>query len=302
MEGSGYTQLSVIQRLAYGIWFVARKLGIMHWPPVRYVAEKVYECVRPKGKIQIEAHGNTYALKASDRGMTPMLLKQKDYEAEEIQLVKRMIKPGMTVVDIGANIGYFTVIFSKLVGENGRVFAFEPEPENLTYLNENIAANQCKNVEVAPIALADKKGQVDFFVPERTRSTSSMVASNLIYEKGAKRISVGTESLDEFLSGKQVSQVDFIKIDVQGAESIVFSGAKQVLSQDHLGLMMEFWPFGMEKAGADVREYLQMFERYGFSFYEPRNTERLLEPVQIDDLLNGRTYEKRDYINLFLQK
>ncbi len=302
MKDSCHTQLSVFQRLTYGIWFVARKLGVMHWPPVRFLAEKVYEYVRPKGKIQIEAHGNTYALKASDQGITPMLLKQNDYEAEEIQLVKRMIKPGMTVVDIGANIGYYTVIFSKLVGKEGQVFAFEPEPENLDYLHENIAGNHCTNVEVAPIALADKKGQIDFFVPECTRSTSSMVASNLIYEKGANKISVATESLDEYLSGKHAPQVDFIKIDVQGAESIVFSGAQKVLSQDHLSLMMEFWPFGMKEAGTDIQEYLRMFERHGFSFYETRNTERLLEPITVDELLNVRTFGKRDYINLFLQK
>lgn len=296
------TNLSFFQKSTYNLWLFARKLGIMHLPPVRFIAGKVYDQVRPKGEIMVEVHGNKYYLKASDRGMTPMLLSKNNYEAAEIRLVKQSIKTDMTVVDIGANIGYFTLLFSQLSGKNGRVLAFEPEPENLGFLEKNIQVNNCKNIEVVAVALAESKGYIDFFVPEHTRSTASMVASNLIYEKGVNKISVPTESLDEYLSSIGVSKVDFIKIDVQGAENIVFKGGQKTLAQEHLSIMMEYWPYGMNKAGTNVSEYLKMFEQYNFTFFELKENGNLLEPITVDELLNNRTFGKRDYVNLFLTK
>lgn len=113
------------------------------------------------------------------------------YEIETTRFFKKNIKKGMLVVDVGANVGYFTRIFSSLVGSKGKVIAFEADRENFEVLKKNVA--HLKNVEIFNVAIADKSGTIDFYHIPGATGTHSLVVAN-----GAQKRTVVCESLDTF--------------------------------------------------------------------------------------------------------
>lgn len=133
------------------------------------------------------------------------------------------IRPGDVVLDVGAHIGIFTVYASKKVGESGKVFSFEPEPENLRILKKNVAINGCSNVQVFPFALSNEEGNIKLFVQELPGRHSIMGGSPV-------DIQVPVRKLDDVVYELALSRVNVLKIDAEGAESKILSGAKKTLA------------------------------------------------------------------------
>jgi len=135
---------------------------------------------------------------------------------------RQRLKPGQTVVDVGANIGCFTLLAARLVGPKGRVVAFEPDPNNLTRLQRNIALNQLKNVTVLPNAVGDRTASVDLF-----GGGSSLFPS--LFDKvddrqdPTLRGKVSMIALADALEMCQIARVDYLKLDCEGAEHLIFS-------------------------------------------------------------------------------
>jgi FkbM family methyltransferase len=155
-----------------------------------------------------------------------------DAEPEVQEALAQLVKPGQTVYDVGANIGFFTILCSRLVGPQGRVYAFEPIPQNLVTLRRNIALNGLTNVVVVEKALSASTGTAEMFV-------SPWSAFHSLNVEGASKqdnhgpqegeIVVETVTLDEFVAQAGVSAPDLIKIDVEGAELIVVEGMRETL-------------------------------------------------------------------------
>lgn len=146
------------------------------------------------------------------------------YEQEKQKLFEAHVGPGDVVFDIGANAGFYTLLASELVGPKGRVFAFEPLPRNLYFLNEHLRLNQVKNVVVIEGAVADKSGEV--FFDDSPGSAMGHTAK----EAGLKVPSV---ALDELISEGRILPPSLMKIDVEGDELMVLSGAKGMLVKSH---------------------------------------------------------------------
>lgn len=152
----------------------------------------------------------------------------KHFELVTQQSIMSSVCNGMTVLDIGANFGYFTVLMAKAVGETGRVIAFEPNPVMLEELRKNIEVNNFKNVIVVPMALSNQSGYVSLYCPNcGSESYGSLKPNNNYTVKEA--ISVEVEKLDNVLAKLGCSNVDFVKIDVEGAEYSIFQGAESML-------------------------------------------------------------------------
>jgi FkbM family methyltransferase len=152
------------------------------------------------------------------------------YEHEKQQLVRSLIKPGMTVFDIGANAGFYTLAFSRLVGPTGHVWAFEPFAENASNVLRHLALNQISNVTLIQAAVADKAGLTGF----------NIAPSNSM---GTVTESVGTYSvpviaLDALIETGAVRMPDVIKMDVEGAESRVLEGAARILNEGTTSLLI----------------------------------------------------------------
>lgn len=144
------------------------------------------------------------------------------FETGKRLLFERTIRPGQVVFDIGANVGYYTLLASSLVGKHGKVYAFEPLSENLIYLRQHLVLNNISNVEVIEAAVADVSG-TGSFDPGLNRSMGHLTAHS--------GFPVRVVSLDDLIENEQLPAPDCLKIDVEGAEARVLRGALGVLSR-----------------------------------------------------------------------
>ena len=212
------------------------------------------------------------------------------YEKAETAFIERTLRPGMTVLDVGANIGYYTAMAARRVGPTGRVIALEPDPESFKYLEQTIAANEVGNVVAFQCAAADREAKMTLHISEDNRG------DNRLYEPDPKwpKVSVAARPADELLKEAGVETVDFIKIDVQGFEASVIAGLKTTLDQsESLTLIAEFWPKGLRDAGGDPKEFLQQLRAHGLQLHELNSKGGLAELTDDDDLIarhSGRRY------------
>jgi FkbM family methyltransferase len=151
------------------------------------------------------------------------------YEHDKQKLFASTVKEGSVVYDIGAHVGFYTLLASELVGSGGNVIAFEPVPRNLRYLKEHLRLNHCDNVMVIEAAVADRSGNT--FFEDDTSSYTGHLSS-----KGC--LEIKTIALDDLVTKGEIPPPDYMKIDVEGAELLVLSGARQVLEKYHPTILL----------------------------------------------------------------
>ena len=144
-----------------------------------------------------------------------------EFERMETGFVERLLRPGMTVVDVGAHHGLYTLLASKRVGREGRVIAFEPSPRECRRLEKHLRWNRCSNVQLMPCALGEEAGEADLFLVEGSQDWCNSLRPPTVDEP-TKTVRVSVQRLDDALAELDVSKVDFIKVDAEGAELSVF--------------------------------------------------------------------------------
>jgi FkbM family methyltransferase len=150
------------------------------------------------------------------------------FEESERAFVERYLHSGMTVLDVGAHKGLYSLISARKVGPHGRVFAFEPSPRERKRLQQHLRLNRCLNVQVFDFALGASNGDTDLFVVEGTESgCNSLRPPDVTQPVRAIRTSVRT--LDDFVRDQGIVAIDFVKLDVEGAELSVLKGAAKLL-------------------------------------------------------------------------
>ena len=155
-------------------------------------------------------------------------LLEDSFENAEHRFVEGFLQPGMTVLDIGANQGYYTLLASRKVGPQGKVFAFEPSPREIRRLKLHLWLNRCKNVELSTSALGAVAGTGKLHVVLGTESgCNSLRPPEVSQPTGLLHVPV--QRLDDVLKARGISHVDFIKLDVEGAELSVLQGAQRLL-------------------------------------------------------------------------
>lgn len=221
------------------------------------------------------------------------------YESFETEFFKKEVKKGNIVLDIGAHIGYYTLIFAKLVGEEGKVFAFEPEPTNFSLLKKNVELNGYKNVILIQKAVSNKTGTLKLYL------CKGNVGDNRIYDSHDGRPSIEIEAirLDDYFKDNN-ERINFVKMDIQGAEGGAILGMSQLLEKNKtIKIVTEFWPTGLKKFGTEPEEYLQSLTRLRFKLYELKERDNKIEPVNaISTLLEKYTPENGDFTNLLCVK
>jgi FkbM family methyltransferase len=184
------------------------------------------------------------------------------FEFDEVESCKKIIRPGMTVLDIGAHIGYYSLLFSRLVGPTGRVIAFEINPENFETARENVRARGCRNVEVFPFGVCDRSGPRTLHISPGNSNHSLMAG----YTVAERTLEVACVSLDDFLAERKIARVDFIKSDTEGAELLVVEGARRTLENaGHMDMLMEYNPKAMECGEVAAPELLRTLTGMGFA-------------------------------------
>lgn len=146
------------------------------------------------------------------------------YEYDKQQLFEATVKSGNVVFDLGAHVGFYTLLASVLVGETGRVFAFEPLPNNLNYLKQHLSLNSITNVQVIEAAVSDRTGVATFDIHDSSFQGHLSTTGQL---------QVKTVSLDDWIAKGKIPSPDYMKIDVEGAEMDVLVGARELLQRSH---------------------------------------------------------------------
>lgn len=185
-----------------------------------------------------------------------------DYEPPTTALVQAVAGPGDVLVDIGGNIGYFTLLFAKQACANGRVYSFEPIPELRARLEENVRLNRFENVAVSSFAASDRRGECSFFVgPQSHMGVSSLrrIAAS------SQTINVETRPLDDFDFGGK--SINLAKIDVEGAECAVLRGMRGILNNDHPDLIIEVTDRALNEMGDSATELFGLLRELGYRAY-----------------------------------
>ncbi len=227
--------------------------------------------------------------------MLSRLILFNDFEGDERDFMLRFLRPGDVYVDIGANVGLFTLIAARAVGPKGRVIAFEPVSKTNQRLCENIGLNKFANVQVEKCAMSDSTGKFSIMVAEDEMDAFNSFARPYKGEHYAEE-SVSTTSWDEYAGSHSLEgRVTFMKIDVEGWETKVLQGGRGQLSRDDAPvLQVEFTDDAAKAAGSSCRENYRLMESMGYRLYIYDRAAKKLKPDAIR--------EEYPYLNLYAVK
>jgi len=215
------------------------------------------------------------------------LRRHEIYEPLETAMVHRLVKPGMKVIDLGANIGYYTCLMARAVGAEGHVWAFEPDPDNYQILRCNLEWNAFRHVEARQMAAAAEPGKLRLY-----RSASNR-GDNRIYDDGSGRPVVEVEAGPVEAVVPPGTVIDFVKADIQGAEAQAFAGMRALLNgSPDMILLFEYWPEAMEAAGSEPESFLNELRQIGFCFHLLEADEQTRAPVLLPIEVEGLSRER----------
>jgi FkbM family methyltransferase len=241
---------------------------------------------------EVTAHGFSLLLDPLDSLELSIF---RSYEPFETSLLSAEIRPGMTIVDVGANIGYYTLLFSKLTGEAGRVYAFEPEPQNFALLQQNLTRNARTNVVALNRALSDRSGQSFLYLSSENLGDHQAYPS----EDDRRKVPITMTRLDECVRGP----VDLIKMDVQGFEARALDGMEAVIaSSPRVAIFTEFWPEGLRRANSDAGEFLRRLRSFDFEILFINEYANRLEPADDAELLRRYAPAIGSHTNLLCRR
>jgi FkbM family methyltransferase len=200
-------------------------------------------------------------------------------DKEKIDFLKEYIKPGMSVVDIGANIGFYSTILLKMVGEKGKVYSFEPDSLNYKHLVSN--TRKFKNSVTSNVAVSDKSGKIKLYKYELNVEfkTYDMMGESTEFTE------IDCVALDDYF--KNGDTVDVVKTDTEGYDYFVINGMKELIKRSkNLVLITEFWPFMLTKSGVKPGDFIQQLKDMGFKLtFMDDNAEKIY-----DDMVTERFY------------
>lgn len=215
------------------------------------------------------------------------------YERQELKFLRSYIQRGWVCLDVGANIGFYTLNLSKLVGETGKVYAIEPSPGNFNKLEENISINNLSNCVTSNIALSSTIGDCIFSVSPSQNSGWGRLGK---WQSAQSEVLVNVSTLDQFVQDKSISKIDFLKIDIEGHELEFLKGAKHSLENGIVSrILIEYCGYILEQKGITLKHYIDQISRFGYTptFF---NVEKIKEA-------NRGTYQcKQEILNLLFEK
>jgi FkbM family methyltransferase len=205
------------------------------------------------------------------------------WESEVIKVIATIVEPGMAVMDIGAHIGYYSLLFAKQVGPAGRVFAFEPLAENFALLQKNVKLNNLKNVQLLSQAVFSRRTRITINVPDEQLHPGS---GSLYNARGVRQYDVDAISVDDFCEESGI-RPHILKMDVEGAENDVLIGAEKTVARYRPKLLIELHHFDGDVAKNPVPELLTGW-RYQIHWIEhwQFTSHILATPVSAESLTN----------------
>ena len=206
---------------------------------------------RRAGSVELE-------LPAWDNVVAPWLEEYEEWEPAVTQTLTQLVQPGFTVLDVGAHVGIFTLLVSRLVGPSGRVIALEPDPLNARFLRRNVMSAGCTNVLLLEVAAADRSRMLPLSRPSDDNTGDSRtyeVATN------AELFFVNAIALDNLVPTR--GRVDLVKLDLQGMDHVALRGTQRIMEEQHPTIILEFWPQGIRAYGDDPSDVIHWLRSLG---------------------------------------
>jgi FkbM family methyltransferase len=224
-------------------------------------------------------------LRSADRGFACNVMLDGYWEMWLTQFLAQRLRPGMTVIDVGANFGYYTLLMGEAVGAAGHVLAVEPNPEASALLQESVnLAGHWSRTRVAPQALGASAGLAWLYAPDGEPKNASLVGQP--GRAGGTTIEVAMLTLDELALG--YSKVDLVKIDAEGGEQGIVAGMQQLIARDRPLIVLEFNATRYSEPGA----FLDSLLAYYGTAVELRPTGDIV-PLDRASVLDQTSYEDR---------
>lgn len=229
--------------------------------------------VSAEQRAVIDVYGSMLELDPGDS----LYLGSHLYEPYESHLLMGLLRAGDVAVDVGAMIGYYTVIFARLVGGSGRVHAFEPDPDNHALLSKNVEMNSYRHVTCHRAAVGAETAKGRLWQAPANRGDNHVFPT-----EGRDSVEVDIVALDDVIDGP----VDLVKIDVQGYEAQVLRGMERLIAASpQLAMLIEFCPALLIDAGTRPRDLVAQLRDLRFAIYEVDGDARAISGVDAEDLL-----------------
>jgi len=248
----------------------------------------------PKSILRYK-NGVAFNISKNKGSVSKSLVFKRDYEFNETNLIKKVIKTDWTVIDVGANFGWYSIHLAQLVGQNGKIFSFEPIPETYEELNSNIKLNSFQNIKTFNLALGNKDGTISFGVANFDGGSGAS-SEFLNY---SKRIQTNMRKLDDIIKEEKISKVDFIKADIEGGELNMLKGAEQLLERFRPKILIEIVDMHCQRFGHSPLDVYKFLINKGYEglfvgneYTEKKNNisiEELTKP-NVSNLLNGNYF------------
>lgn len=241
--------------------------------------------------------GLTVYVNPDDQAITAAAIQAGYFEPLLTKVLLENLRVGDTVIDIGANIGYYSVLAAKKVGPSGRVIAFEPDPQAFSFLKRNVEVNRFTNIVAEQKAVSNVPGILKLYIARQNLGDHRIFPA----EEARQEIEVSAVALDDYLS--DAAPLHFIKIDTQGAEGLIFEGMQGTLRRHpNVRVAVEFWPYGLERAGSSGAQLLNQIQTLGFRMEELNEAEGEVRAVTAPELLKKYTRESKAHTNLLLTR
>ncbi|HKW98709.1 MAG TPA: FkbM family methyltransferase [Bryobacteraceae bacterium] len=263
-------------------YFRLEGLWIRHWPfergrwEVRDLVPLLCRVgILGPARVQVEP-GVSFFLDPGDL-VPATILRTGEWQPEIWQSLAPSLSEGSVFLDVGAHIGYFSMKAAKRVGKTGRVLAFEPNPETLKLLRDNVAANRTENVIVEPIACTDREQTLTLYAaPEINTGASSLALHNASISpaEAPRPYNVRGRPIDDVIRELNLTRVDAIKVDVEGAEVSVLRGALETLRRFHPKLVVEVVPEQLASFHTTADDLAQLIRGAGYTHTRPLGSEK----------------------------
>ena len=189
------------------------------------------------------------------------------YDPNELSLLKQILKPGMTFVDVGANVGLYTLFGARCVGPDGRVIAIEPSRREVGIVRGQVALNGLQNVTLLPIAVSDREGEAELLVAPLEKSGHNTLGAFGFDTVLDHRERVEMRRLDDVLREQGVERVDVIKMDIEGAEEAALRGAVETLRRDGPVLFLELSHRSLQHQKSSSARLLGLLAELGYNVH-----------------------------------
>lgn len=250
--------LSTLRRIKNRVADRRRAVRLKNWPQLQMIVHTTY-----------------------DQFISRQIAEKGEWEPFETQIVAHFLRPGDVFVDIGANIGWYTLIAASIVGSRGRVYAFEPAKENYDIAARNLALNGFRKVTLEPLAISNGSGAATLFLsPEN-------LGDHRLYESTEKRACeiVATTTIEKYFADKP-TPIRVVKIDTQGSEGHIFEGIPDdfVTRRGIAAFIVEFWPVALAQSGSSAAALLRRMRALRLDCFAIHENASVLEPLSLETL------------------